>query len=168
MRAKDAARVVNEDLILRMDGYSVSARVGKAGFLIDVPNEGIENYVTIRVRWRNIDTSYDVSNINPPDRFMRNMTVDATKLESREDVVHVVHEAMMRVFSHEAREGLRLKSEDLKAPFHPHRFDGVVAFGDLEGDTAFYNNIEREAVTPQMMRDSINGLQQAARERTYA
>ena len=41
-----------------------------------------------------------------------------------------------KVWEHESREALRI-ADTLHAPLHPHNTDGMLAYGDPEGDLTF-------------------------------
>lgn len=47
-----------------------------------------------------------------------------------------VLDAIMRIDAHEDREALRVKGS-FDSPFHPHRLEGMLAYGDFLGDLTF-------------------------------
>lgn len=64
---------------------------------------------------------------------------DVTECRGSEDVFRLVAEFIMKIEEHEMREFLRTKG-DFKAPFHPHTFPGMLAWGDMFHDEE-YNKI---------------------------
>jgi hypothetical protein len=59
--------------------------------------------------------------------------LDPSLLASRYDVYAVLMAMIMELELHEAREFLRVKSDDFNAPYHPHRAEGNRAWSEYFG-----------------------------------
>lgn len=82
-----------------------------------------------------VDTNRDCAKrgYDTPKHITDTVPVDSTVFHSSTDVAAYVLANLMELELHEAREFLRLSTEDYRAPFHPHREEGQEAFARYFG-----------------------------------
>lgn len=144
MRSEDAARVVNEDLALGLDGWTVEAW---SGYMVSLPgigqfklsNDPGENDVTIYVTWKNVNTNVEFARAGYPEtsNLSQWVTFNANKVSTSEEILAELRALILRVMEHELDEGMRLRSQGFRAPFHPHRGDRVDPAGTAAVNAAY-------------------------------
>lgn len=134
-----------------MDAESAVSEINKLSYM---PGWRITAWVDDNPRHRNsviINCSFDAYNSSlgyAKDNYRYSPIIrpsvverqDVTECRGSEDVWRLVAEFIQKINEHEMREFLRIPSENYKAPFHPHKFEGMEAWGDEFHDLE-YNKI---------------------------
>lgn len=167
MRAEEAARVINEDLALGLDGWKVTAYEGQIhsllGYQVQVPNEGNRNDVTLYVSWPNVNTDIGFARAGYPEKndLAQWVSFDVTDKSTPEEILAELRVLILRIMNHEVSEGMRLKSQGYRAPFHPHRSDRVNPVGTARENAAYAYHKRTEDLTSDDLdnyRRAIDGV----------
>ena len=130
MDAKSACDLIND--LTCMPGWTIEATEY---------TERHEDAIRVEVYWEGPDYSSDPSTWHDQSKWM-SMSNEAVIMAGFHDtdgelLRALVTEAIVPCFVHECRESLRILSDGLRAPLHPHRSAGMRAWGDIEGDKYF-------------------------------
>jgi hypothetical protein len=103
------------------------------------PQAGPTVIVEYRFRAPNFNREYaplylEMIEVRPKAR------IELSGVRTEDEFLRRVLDEQMRCVAHEFREALRRKSQEWRAPFHPHTPEGIANWGDPEGD-ATYNNL---------------------------
>lgn len=114
MRNFDAVQLING--LKFMPGWSFEA--------IDAGGETIMARALIET----VNSNHDQAVKDYPQHVVleRGILVHPQDYATADDLAAALFTWIMEILIHEAREFLRLGSEDLRAPFHPHRHEGEI------------------------------------------
>lgn len=122
MEASQACRIINEELVFQPD-WEITGK--------DHTNR-FEDSCIVHFEFFAYDSSREHFLTETvqlyPTRIHVEFPIQVTDCTSPEDVMFKVHELIMRIYEHETREFLRLKSHRMEAPFHPHKPDTMYEY----------------------------------------
>jgi hypothetical protein len=130
MDASEACRIINDELVFQPD-WEISG--------VDHTNR-FEDSCIVHFEFFAYDSKREhfISNTVHlyPSRIHVEFPIQVTECETAFDVMYKVHELIMRIYEHETREFLRLKSHRMEAPFHPHKPNTMMAYHERTGNGA--------------------------------
>jgi|1185.fasta_scaffold185450_1 hypothetical protein len=130
MEASNACRIINDDIVFQPD-WKITAEENTKRF---------ENGVKIHIEFFAYDSSrehFERGNVHLyPVNIRVDFSMQVDECRTPEDVMFKLFEIIMKVYEHETREFLRLKSARHAAPFHPHKPATMMEYHDRMGTGA--------------------------------
>lgn len=158
METEKIVQFINEDLNLGLHNWRVEALAGDHRLIAGLFPRDPDNpsVVTLRAKWKNVDTGAEYARHGYPDviNLSRSVVLTSWDIRGEDELMMEVHGLLTRAFSHEVFEGMRVRSRDNRAPFHPHRRDGLEAGGEELSQIAFLTQVTPRDLTPAMIEET--------------